>query len=88
MKWTARGNMESTGRPDEGVNMAVENTYTVTGMTCGHCAASVREEISELGGVTNVEVNVETGAVTVASEAELARESVEAAVKEAGYALV
>ncbi len=68
--------------------MAVENTYTVTGMTCGHCAASVREEISEIGGVTAVDVNVETGAVKVASEAELARDAVEAAVKEAGYTLV
>lgn len=68
--------------------MAVETTYTVTGMTCGHCAPSVREEISEIGGVTGVEVNVETGAVTVASDAELTRDAVEAAVKEAGYTLV
>ncbi len=68
--------------------MAVESTYTVTGMTCGHCASSVREEISEIGGVTGVEVNVETGAVTVSSEAELTRDAVEAAVKEAGYTLV
>ncbi|MGC5025527.1 MULTISPECIES: heavy-metal-associated domain-containing protein [unclassified Tsukamurella] len=68
--------------------MAVETTYTVTGMTCGHCASSVREEISEIGGVTGVEVNVETGAVTVASDAELTRDTVEAAVKEAGYTLV
>ncbi|TWS20469.1 heavy-metal-associated domain-containing protein [Tsukamurella asaccharolytica] len=68
--------------------MAVETTYTVTGMTCGHCASSVREEISEIGGVTGVEVDVETGAVTVASEAELTRDAVEAAVAEAGYTLV
>lgn len=68
--------------------MAVESTYTVTGMTCGHCASSVREEISEIGGVTGVEVNVETGAVTVSSEAEITRDAVEAAVKEAGYTLV
>ena len=68
--------------------MAVETTYTVTGMTCGHCASSVREEISEIGGVTGVDVNVETGAVTVSSEAELTRDAVEAAVKEAGYTLV
>ncbi|BDD80922.1 metal-binding protein [Tsukamurella pulmonis] len=68
--------------------MAVESTYTVTGMTCGHCASSVREEISEIGGVTGVDVNVETGAVTVSSEAELTRDAVEAAVKEAGYTLV
>ncbi|MDP0396770.1 heavy-metal-associated domain-containing protein [Tsukamurella strandjordii] len=68
--------------------MAVETTYTVTGMTCGHCASSVREEISEIGGVTGVDVNVETGAVTVASEGELTRDQVEAAVTEAGYTLV
>ncbi|GAB3131858.1 heavy-metal-associated domain-containing protein [Tsukamurella serpentis] len=68
--------------------MAVESTYTVTGMTCGHCAASVREEISEIDGVTGVEVNVETGSVTVASDTELTREAVDAAVKEAGYSLL
>ncbi|WP_019200948.1 heavy-metal-associated domain-containing protein [Tsukamurella sp. 1534] len=67
--------------------MAVESNYTVTGMTCGHCAASVREEISEIAGVQGVDVNVETGAVTVTSDADLDRAAVDAAVKEAGYAL-
>ncbi len=68
--------------------MTVEATYTVTGMTCGHCAASVREEISEIAGVTGVDVNVETGSVTVTSEADLARDAIAAAVDEAGYTLV
>ncbi|OLR90810.1 heavy-metal-associated domain-containing protein [Actinokineospora bangkokensis] len=67
--------------------MSVQNTYTVTGMTCGHCAASVTEEISELSGVTDVAVDVPTGAVTVTSDAELDRASVAAAVTEAGYQL-
>ncbi|QSR33257.1 cation-transporting ATPase [Nocardioides sp. S5] len=62
-------------------------TYTVTGMTCGHCAASVTEEISELEGVENVDVVVETGAVTVTSTAPLDASAVRAAVEEAGYAL-
>jgi copper chaperone CopZ len=62
-------------------------TYTVTGMTCGHCAASVTEEISELTGVESVDVVVETGAVTVTSSAPLDPAAVEAAVEEAGYAL-
>jgi copper chaperone len=44
-----------------------ENTYTVTGMTCGHCVASVTEEISEIDGVTDVAVDLPTGAVTVTS---------------------
>ncbi len=62
-------------------------TYTVTGMTCGHCAASVTEEISELAGVDNVDVVVETGAVTVTSTAPLDPAAVRAAVEEAGYAM-
>ena len=63
-------------------------TYTVSGMTCGHCAASVREEILELDGVADVDVEVESGAVTVTSAAPLAEDSVRAAVTEAGYQLV
>ena len=63
------------------------STYTVTGMTCGHCAASVTEEISELAGVEQVDVVVETGAVTVTSTAPLDPADVRAAVEEAGYAL-
>jgi copper chaperone len=62
-------------------------TYTVTGMTCGHCAASVTEEISEIGGVQGVDVVVETGAVTVTSAEPLDHAAVQAAVEEAGYAL-
>ena len=62
-------------------------TWTVTGMTCGHCAASVTEEISELEGVDSVDVVVETGAVTVTSSAPLDPAAVQAAVEEAGYAL-
>jgi copper chaperone CopZ len=62
-------------------------TFTVTGMTCGHCAASVTEEISEIAGVESVDVVVETGAVTVTSTAALDPAAVQAAVEEAGYAL-
>ncbi len=67
--------------------MSETTTWTVTGMTCGHCAASVTEEISELAGVEDVAVVVETGAVTVTSTAPLDPAAVRAAVEEAGYAL-
>jgi len=63
------------------------STYTVRGMTCGHCVASVTEEISEISGVSDVQVVLETGIVTVTSSATLAREVVRAAVAEAGYEL-
>ncbi len=68
--------------------MSYTNTYTVTGMTCGHCATSVREEISEIDGVTEVNVDVATGLVDVASEVELERAVIAEAVSEAGYQLV
>lgn len=65
-----------------------QSTYTVTGMTCGHCVASVTEEITEITGVRKVEVELATGLVTVDSDAPLATEDVRAAVVEAGYELV
>jgi copper chaperone CopZ len=63
------------------------STYTVTGMTCQHCVASVTEELSEIDAVTAVDVDLATGAVTVTSERALRADEVSAAVAEAGYAL-
>jgi len=60
---------------------------TVTGMTCGHCVASVTEEVSELPGVTDVRVVLETGALTVTSVEPLEPSAVRGAVAEAGYDL-
>lgn len=64
-----------------------ESTYTVTGMTCGHCVTSVTEEVSKISGVTDVAVDLPTGAVTVTSAEPVAEADVRAAVEEAGYAL-
>jgi copper chaperone len=64
-----------------------ENTYTVTGMTCSHCVASVTEEISEIEGVTDVAVDLPTGAVTVTSTKPVDDADIRAAVEEAGYQL-
>ena len=66
----------------------VTTTYIVSGMTCGHCVASVTEEVSTLDGVTGVEVDLASGKVTVTSAALLAEADVRAAVDEAGYQLV
>ena len=62
-------------------------TWTVTGMTCGHCVASVTEELQEIAGVDTVAVDLPTGQVTVTSEGPLERPDVERAVREAGYVL-
>ena len=63
-------------------------TYTVAGMTCGHCVNAVTTELSAIAGVTNVDVHLDTGRATVTSDEPLDRESVAAAVVEAGYELV
>ncbi len=62
-------------------------TGTVTGMTCGHCVASVSEELSALPGVESVDVVLDTGSVTVVSAEPLDPDTVAGAVREAGYAL-
>jgi copper chaperone len=64
-----------------------QQTWTVTGMTCEHCVASVTEEVSALPGVTVVEVDLDTGRLTVEAESPLADDTVRVAVEEAGYAL-
>lgn len=60
-------------------------TVTVTGMTCGHCASSVREEIGGIPGVTGVDVNLDSGHVTIDSDGQVDPAAVKAAVEEAGY---
>ncbi|MDQ2845093.1 MAG: heavy-metal-associated domain-containing protein [Actinomycetota bacterium] len=62
-------------------------TYTVTGMTCGHCVSAVSTEIGKLPGVSDVQVDLPTGAVTVTSAAPLSLAQVADAVDEAGYEL-
>ena len=62
-------------------------SYTVSGMTCGHCVASVTEEVGELGGVRDVEVDLASGSLRFSSDQPVPREAVEAAVREAGYQL-
>ena len=62
-------------------------TYTVTGMTCSHCVNSVSSEINKISGVTDVQVDLATGAVTVTSDQLVDDAAVAAAVNEAGYEL-
>ncbi|WP_167455387.1 heavy-metal-associated domain-containing protein [Amycolatopsis kentuckyensis] len=64
----------------------IRTRYEVTGMTCGHCAGSVREELGGLPGVRTVDVP--TGAVEVASDGALDPGQVAAAIRTAGYRLV
>jgi copper chaperone len=68
--------------------MTTTKTYTVTGMTCSHCVNSVSAEIRQIPGVTEVKVDLATGAVTVTGEQPADDDAVAAAVDEAGYEVV
>jgi copper chaperone len=62
-------------------------TYTVVGMTCGHCVSAVTEEVAAVPGVTAVDVELDSGRLTVTSDAPVDDDAVRAAVDEAGYQL-
>jgi copper chaperone len=69
----------------------LSSTFAVEGMTCGHCAQSVTNEITALAGVKSVSVELAPGAasqVTVVSDEPLDTDAVRGAVDEAGYSLV
>ena len=71
--------------------MSTSITLKIDGMTCGHCVASVTEELNEVPGVSNVEVVLAAGGTstaTITANAPLENKVLEAAVTEAGYTLV
>ena len=67
--------------------MTSTSTYTVVGMTCGHCVQAVSQEVGKLDGVTAVDVDLESGQVTISSDRPLDDQLGAAAVDEAGYEL-
>ncbi|MFT3969578.1 MAG: heavy-metal-associated domain-containing protein [Micropruina sp.] len=62
----------------------METTYTVEGMTCGHCVAAVTEEVKQIPGVTDAVVVLEGGRLTVTSDAPVDFDRIVEAVAEAG----
>jgi copper chaperone CopZ len=67
--------------------MSTTQTYTVTGMTCGHCVSSVTEEVQEISGVEKIDIVLETGSLTITSAGPVDDAAVRSAVEEAGYQL-
>ena len=63
-----------------------QHNFSVTGMTCAHCVAAVREEVSGVSGVGDVDVDLDSGALLVSGE-NIDGDAVRAAVEEAGYSL-
>ncbi|UPK74830.1 heavy-metal-associated domain-containing protein [Nocardioidaceae bacterium SCSIO 66511] len=65
----------------------ITSNYTVTGMTCGHCVSSVTEEVTEVPGVVDVDVDLASGGLKVTSNEPVAESTIREAVEEAGYQL-
>ena len=59
-------------------------TYTVLGMSCGHCRAAIASEVEQVPGVASVDVDLDAKLVTVAGE-RLDDAAVRTAIDEAGY---
>jgi copper chaperone CopZ len=66
----------------------MQTTINVSGMTCGHCVSAVTMELSLLASVTEVDVDLESGQVTINSDAALDPDQLATAIDEAGYELV
>jgi copper ion binding protein len=63
------------------------STYAVTGMTCEHCVRAVSEEVRRIEGVSDVTVDLPSGALTISSTGPIEEAAVAEAVEEAGYQL-
>ena len=59
-------------------------TYSVPAIHCNHCAMSIREEVSEVEGVEEIDVDLEAKVVTIHGR-ELDDAALRAAIEEAGY---
>ena len=64
------------------------STFQVSGMTCAHCVSAVTQEVSGVPGVSDVQVDLASGGVTVTGDGPIDERAVAAAVGEAGYQLV
>ncbi len=60
-------------------------TYRVEGMSCMHCVHHVKEALTELEGVKDAKVSLESKTAVVDSEKEIAFDTIKAAVEEVGY---
>ncbi|MDA8208728.1 MAG: heavy-metal-associated domain-containing protein [Actinomycetota bacterium] len=58
--------------------------YRVDGMTCQHCVKAVSDELAQVPGIANFDVNLDTKLVTIDGDA-LDDAAIVAAIDEAGY---
>ncbi|MFW2514505.1 heavy-metal-associated domain-containing protein [Demequina sp. SO4-13] len=65
----------------------INSNFTVVGMTCNSCAMTVTEEVRQVSGVQDVDVELATGHLTVTSDGNIDPALIKDAIEEAGYQL-
>jgi len=63
--------------------MSTTRTYSVPGISCGHCKAAIEGEVTKLSDVSAVDVDIDAKTVAVTGAA--SEDEVRAAIDEAGY---
>lgn len=67
--------------------MSTTSTFTVQGMTCSSCASKVTGAVNQVVGVTETDVDLGTGTLSVAGP-DVDDDAVRAAIADAGYQVV
>ena len=68
--------------------MATTNTYYVSGMTCGGCAGKVTGQVEQIPGITDIDIDLTAGSITVTSQDPIDDATVTQAIERAGYQLI
>ncbi len=63
----------------------VERNYRVPDVSCEHCVAAIKGELSGISGIKSVEVDLSTKQVTVQHDGSVADDQIVAGIEEAGY---
>ncbi len=66
----------------------MKKKIVIEGMTCGHCVNHVKEALSELEGVTGVDVNLDTKTAVLEATGDVNDEDIEFTIDEVGYKVI
>ena len=64
----------------------MKNEYSIEGVKCGGCVAAVKEKLSKLDNVDNIEVNIQDKNIVV--EGTASKEELQAALLNTNYKIV
>ena len=66
--------------------LIMKNKYSIEGVKCGGCLAAVKEKLSKLDNVDNIEINIQEKTIEV--EGTASKEELQAALSDTNYKIV